>query len=102
MQLNVPVSWVLLTDAAVTLFSVPVWYRLVTALQKHRDWALGMLRSAAAILGFGFLPTEPAAFPVLIVLVALRAFGAGGITVAPNALHGRSEKRLVGNTAVSK
>src|SRR3546814_293240 len=88
MQLNALFAWVLPTDAAVTLVSVPVWYRLVTALQKHRAWALGMLISAAAILGIGFLPTEPAAFPVLIDLVALRAFGAGVITVAPNALLG--------------
>src|SRR3546814_15911759 len=86
MQLNVPVSWVLLTDAAVTLVSVPVWYRLVTPLQKHRAWALGMLISAAAILGIGFLPTHPAAFPVLLVLASLQHSAAGVITVHPNAL----------------
>lgn len=88
MELNALFAWVLLTDAAITLVSVPVWYRLVTALQKHRAWALGMLISAAAILGMAFLPTGPAAFPALIALVALRAFGAGVITVAPNALLG--------------
>lgn len=81
-------AWILLSDALVTLLCIPVWYRLVVRLEKHRAWALGLVISAAAILAMWWLPTGDSGFVPLILLVCVRAFGAGVINVAPNALLG--------------
>src|SRR3546814_18363198 len=69
LQLGTGFVWVLLADALVTLASIPAWYALVRALQKHRAWALGLLISLAALVGMLFLPTGEAAFVPLPVLV---------------------------------
>ncbi len=81
-------AWVLLADAAVTLVSVPLWYRLIRLMQKHRAWALGLGISVAALLAMLWLPEGEAAFLPLIVLVCVRAFGSCVTQVAPNALLG--------------
>lgn len=81
-------AWVLLADAAVTLLCVPLWYGLIGALQKHRAWALGLAVSAVSILGLWALPAGETAFLPLLALICLRAFGAGVVYVAPNALLG--------------
>lgn len=80
--------WVLLADAVVTLLSIPIWYGLVRVLQKHRAWAMGLVISAAALLGMIFLGRGDGALPWLLALVCLRAFGAAVTQVAPNALLG--------------
>src|SRR3546814_16587543 len=80
--------WVLLADAVVTLAAIPLWYALVRALEKHRAWALGLVISAAALLGMLFMPHGEAAPPWLLVLVCLRAFGSAVPQVAPTALLG--------------
>lgn len=81
-------AWVLLADAVVTLLSIPVWYGLVRAMQKHRAWALGLAISAIALLGMGLLGRGDSALPWLLALVSLRAFGSAVTQVAPNALLG--------------
>jgi Na+/melibiose symporter-like transporter len=88
LQLGTDFVWVLLADAMVTLLSVPVWFGLIRAIQKHRAWALGLTISAAALLGMLFLPAGEAAFVPLMALICLRAFGSGVTQVAPNALLG--------------
>lgn len=80
--------WVLLADAVVTLVTIPLWYGLVRALEKHRAWALGLVISVVALVGMLFLPANPAALPWLLALVCLRAFGSAVTQVAPNALLG--------------
>src|SRR3546814_17925470 len=70
------------------LLSVPVWFGLIRAIQKHRAWSLGLTISAAALLGMLFLPAGDAASVPLIALICLRAFGSGVTQVAPNALLG--------------
>lgn len=80
--------WVLLADALMTLLSVPVWFAVIRAIQKHRAWALGLAISAAALLGMLCLPAGEDALVPLLALVCLRAFGSGVTQVAPNALLG--------------
>ena len=80
--------WVLLADALMTLLSVPVWFGLIRALQKHRAWALGLAISAMALLGMLWLPAGEGALVPLLVLICVRAFGSGVTQVAPNALLG--------------
>lgn len=80
--------WVLLADAVVTLVSIPLWYGLVSGLEKHRAWALGLGISVIALVGMLFLPADPATLPWLLALVCLRAFGSAVTQVAPNALLG--------------
>lgn len=88
LQLGADFVWVLLADAVVSLLSVPVWFAVIRAIQKHRAWALGLAISAIALLGMWFVPAGENAFVPLMALVCLRAFGAGVIQVAPNALLG--------------
>ena len=88
LQSGMAFVWVLLADAVVSLLSVPVWYALIRGIQKHRAWALGLAISALALLGMWPLAAGEAVFVPLIALVCLRAFGAGVIQVAPNALLG--------------
>lgn len=97
-------AWVLLADALVTLLGVPVWYRLVRRLQKHRAWALGLVVSAAALLGMMAVPVGEDGLALLLALVCLRAFGSCVTQVAPNALLGdvvdyESYKRRVNQAA---
>lgn len=80
--------WVLLADAVVTLASIPLWYGLVRALEKHRAWALGLIISAGALLGMVMLGRGGSSLPWLLALVCLRAFGSAVTQVAPNALLG--------------
>lgn len=88
LQMGMAFVWVLLADAVVSLLSVPVWYALIRGIQKHRAWALGLAISAIALLGMWPLAAGGNMFVPLIVLVCLRAFGAGAFLVAPNALLG--------------
>lgn len=88
LQLATVFAWVLLTDALVTLASIPAWYVLVRRLQKHRAWALGLVVSAFALFAMLRLPADDSAIASLLVLVSLRAFGSAVTQVAPNALLG--------------
>jgi Na+/melibiose symporter-like transporter len=81
-------AWVLLVDAAISLAAAPVWHHLALKLEKHRALALGVSISALAIAAMNFVPVGASGFGPLLALVALRAFGAGVIYVAPNALLG--------------
>ena len=81
-------AWVLLVDAVVTLISIPAWYGMIRILEKHRAWALGLAISAASVLAMWLLPHGDAAVVPLMALIGLRAFGAGVVNVAPNALLG--------------
>lgn len=81
-------AWVLLVDATVTLACLPIWHLLIRRLQKHRAWALGLAVSAAAILALWAVPAGEIALAPLLTLIGVRAFGAGVINVAPNALLG--------------
>jgi glycoside/pentoside/hexuronide:cation symporter, GPH family len=81
-------AWVLLADAVVTLLTIPLWYGLVRALEKHRAWALGLIISAVALMGMLLLEAGEDALPWLLALVCLRAFGSAVTQVAPNALLG--------------
>src|SRR5690606_6616084 len=88
LQLGHMFAWVLLADAAVTLVTVPIWYRLIRRMQKHRAWALGLVISVVALLAMLWLPEGEAAYAPLMALVCLRAFGSCVTQVAPNALLG--------------
>jgi len=82
-------AWVLLLDAVITLAAAPVWHFLVLEWEKHRALAAGVMTNALAIAAMMFVvPTEPAGAALLLVLVGIRAFGAGVVYVAPNALLG--------------
>jgi glycoside/pentoside/hexuronide:cation symporter, GPH family len=56
--------------------------------EKHRALAAGVLISALSIAAMVFVPTGPSGAALLLVLVGIRAFGAGVVYVAPNALLG--------------
>ena len=62
LQLGHMFAWVLLADAAVTLVTVPIWYRLIRRMQKHRAWALGLVISVVALLAMLWLPEGEAAY----------------------------------------
>ena len=81
-------AWVLLIDAAISLAAAPIWHRLVLKWEKHRALAAGVLISALSIAAMVFVPTGPSGAALLLVLVGIRAFGAGVVYVAPNALLG--------------
>ncbi len=81
-------AWFLLADAIVTLISVPIWYWMIRTIQKHRAWALGLIISAVALAGMWWVPSGEDGFVAFLVLICLRAFGAGVIFVAPTALMG--------------
>src|SRR3546814_17054256 len=63
--------WVLLADAVVTLAAIPLWYALVLALEKHREWALGLATAVTATMGTLFMPHAEGALPWLLFLVFL-------------------------------
>lgn len=81
-------AWVLLIDASISLAAAPIWHRLMLKLEKHRALALGVSISALAIVAMNFIPFGAAGAGLLFALVGLRAFGAGVVYVAPNALLG--------------
>jgi Na+/melibiose symporter-like transporter len=81
-------AWVLLLDAAISLAAAPVWHRLMLKWEKHRALAAGVFISALAIAAMIFVPVGPEGTALLLVLVGIRAFGAGVVYVAPNALLG--------------
>lgn len=87
-QLGTEFAWFLLADAVVTLVSVPLWYWIIRAIQKHRSWALGLVISAVALAGMWWVPSGEEAFIPLLALICLRALGSGVIYVAPTALLG--------------
>lgn len=88
LQLDDHFVFVLLTDAVVTLFAVPIWRQLVVMLQKHRALALGVIVSSMSICGMWFVDAGAGSAELLLFLIALRAFGAAVLYVAPNALIG--------------
>lgn len=79
---------VLLVDAVVSLAGLPVWYRVIVTVGKHRAWSIGMVISAAALSCMLLIPEGPTGLTVLLILIALRALGSSVVYVAPNALIG--------------
>lgn len=79
---------VLLVDAVMSLAGLPLWYRVIITLGKHRAWSIGMAISAAALSCMLLIPEGSAGLTVLLVLIALRALGSSVVYVAPNALIG--------------
>lgn len=79
---------VLLVDAVVSLAGLPVWYKVIVTVGKHRAWSIGMVISAFALLGLLLIPQDSTGLTVLLILIAIRALGSSVVYVAPNALIG--------------
>ncbi len=81
-------SYVLLADALCTFVAVPVWFRLIARLEKHRAWGIGMVVSSLAVAAMFLVPPGPEGLTLLLALVLLRAAAGSVIYVAPHALLG--------------
>jgi Na+/melibiose symporter-like transporter len=79
---------ILLTDAVATFVAIPVWFRIIARIEKHRAWAVGMIGSGLAISAVFFVPPGAAGLLGLLTLITLRALGGAVIYVAPHALLG--------------
>jgi Na+/melibiose symporter-like transporter len=88
LHLRLYFSYVLLADAICTFVAVPLWYRLIAHLQKHRAWGIGMAGSALSVAGMAFVTPGSGGLVLLLLLTVLRAAAGAVIYVAPHALLG--------------
>lgn len=88
LHLRLYFPFVLLADAVCTFVAVPLWYRLIARLEKHRAWSIGMIGSALVVAAMFFVTPGSAGLAMLLMLVILRAAMGAVIYVAPHALLG--------------
>jgi Na+/melibiose symporter-like transporter len=88
LHLRLYFPFVLLADAICTFVAVPLWYRVIARLEKHRAWGIGMTGSALAVAAMFFVTPGSGGLVLLLALVVLRAAMGAVIYVAPHALLG--------------
>jgi Na+/melibiose symporter-like transporter len=88
LHLRLYFPFVLLADALCTFVAVPIWYRIIARVEKHRAWGIGMVGAALAVSAMFFVTAGNGGFALLLALVILRAAMGAVIYVAPHALLG--------------